>query len=246
MKDNTQLTKVIIIGAGRSGTNMLRDILTSIPKVSTWKCDEINPIWKYGNRHLVHDELEPSMSNRRIADRINREFERIARKEGADIVVEKTCANSLRVPYVFSIVPEAKFIFINRDGRDVVASAMKRWTSNLDLRYTLKKLQYVPKKDLPFYVWRYGINRLLRFFRGKNHLSFWGPVYKGMAKDANLISLAEVCSKQWSTCTLRANLASGIIPNEQKIYLKYEDFVTDPVKELKLTALAVTPLLLSQ
>ena len=37
MFDNT----VIIIGAPRSGTNILRDTLTSLSNVGTWGCDEI-------------------------------------------------------------------------------------------------------------------------------------------------------------------------------------------------------------
>ena len=36
------ITKVIIVGAGRSGTNMLRDF-DQFPNWTTWNCDEINP-----------------------------------------------------------------------------------------------------------------------------------------------------------------------------------------------------------
>ena len=43
---------VVIIGAPRSGTNMLRDVLTSLPGFATWPCDEINLIWRHGNRDL--------------------------------------------------------------------------------------------------------------------------------------------------------------------------------------------------
>ncbi|MDN5869897.1 MAG: sulfotransferase [Nitrococcus sp.] len=33
---------VVIIGAPSSGTNMLRDVLTPIPDVPTWPCENIN------------------------------------------------------------------------------------------------------------------------------------------------------------------------------------------------------------
>ena len=52
-----EYTPVIIIGSGRSGTNMLRDIITSIDGFETWDCDEINPIWRYGNRDYPTDEI---------------------------------------------------------------------------------------------------------------------------------------------------------------------------------------------
>ena len=40
---------LIIIGAGRSGTNILRDSLCKVDGVVTWNCDEINPLWRHGN-----------------------------------------------------------------------------------------------------------------------------------------------------------------------------------------------------
>ena len=33
---------VVIIGAPRSGTNMLRDVLVGVGGYATWPCDEIN------------------------------------------------------------------------------------------------------------------------------------------------------------------------------------------------------------
>lgn len=48
---------VIIIGAGRSGTNMVPDLLTAFPACATWPCDEINYIWRYGNAGFPTDEL---------------------------------------------------------------------------------------------------------------------------------------------------------------------------------------------
>ena len=95
-------------------------------------------MWKFGNRNRPDDELDPSDVNERISRFINSRFAQIARRNNCEIVIEKTCANSLRVPFVYRVVPDAKFIFITRDGRDVVASAMKRWVSKLDLRYTKK------------------------------------------------------------------------------------------------------------
>ena len=50
-------TTLIILGAPRSGTNSLRDSLTNIPGYYTWNCDEINYIWRYGNRDYPNDNL---------------------------------------------------------------------------------------------------------------------------------------------------------------------------------------------
>ena len=38
---------IIIIGAPRSGTNILRNTLTTFFEIGTWDCDEIPYIWLY-------------------------------------------------------------------------------------------------------------------------------------------------------------------------------------------------------
>jgi hypothetical protein len=230
------ITKVIIIGAGRSGTNMLRDLLVQLPNCGTWNCDEINPIWKFGNRERLDDELELKDANEKTCLYINKQFEKVARSNNFDIVVEKTCANSLRVPFVYKVVPEAKFIFITRDGKDVVASSMKRWVSKLDIGYTLKKLSYVPFQDLLFYIWRFGKMRLERMLKKESALSSWGPVYKGMDQDQDRLMLHELCAKQWQKCLNMSIEVMSNIPTDQRMHIQYEDFVLKPSHYLKRIA----------
>lgn len=230
------ITKVIIVGAGRSGTNMLRDLLVKLPNCTTWNCDEINPIWKFGNKDRPDDELVPLDANERICRFINSRFDKIAQRNNCEIVIEKTCANSLRVPFVYKVVPDAKFIFITRDGRDVVASAMQRWVSKLDITYTLKKLQYVPIQDLFHYVIHFSKIRLKRFLMGESVLSSWGPVYKGMDLDKKIMGLHELCAKQWSKCVESTTKGFAEIPADQMIHIKYEEFVLEPATYLKRIA----------
>jgi len=40
---------VIIIGAPRSGTNIIRDVIVTNNNFTTWPCDEINYVWRYKN-----------------------------------------------------------------------------------------------------------------------------------------------------------------------------------------------------
>lgn len=96
-------TDVVIVGAPRSGTNMLRDVLTSIPGATTWPCDEINLIWRHGNRDVPSDELAPEMARPEVTSYIRRRFDRIRRTD-APCVVEKTCANALRMGFVLSLI----------------------------------------------------------------------------------------------------------------------------------------------
>lgn len=225
-------TPVIIIGSGRSGTNMLRDIITSIPDFDTWDCDEINPVWRYGNKEHETDELSPSLASKKIKSYIRKRFDKRHKKSKAKYIVEKTCANSLRLDYIYEIFPEAKYIIINRDGRDVVPSAMKRWNSSFDFKYTLKKLRYVPLVDLFFYVWKFGSNRLKKTFLNQESLSFWGPVYKGIHKDIKALNLMELCAQQWKHCAENTIKHRENIPSQNVFDIRYETFVNDPKQKM--------------
>lgn len=230
-------TPVIIIGSGRSGTNMLRDIITNIDGFETWDCDEINPIWRFGNRNFPTDVLKPEQVTDRVKNYIRKRFNRIHKKTGSSFVVEKTCANSLRLAFVYKIFPEAKFIIINRDGRDVVPSAMKRWNASFELKYTLKKLRFVPLSDLGFYVGRFGKNRIKKSINPDQALSFWGPLYDGIEYDTKNKSLLEVCANQWKNCVENTIEDRKLIPEENIIDFKYESFVENPIEELNRFAI---------
>ena len=223
--------KVIIIGAPRSGTNMLRDILCSIEGVSTWPCDEINYIWRHGNIRHQSDEFTPEMANSRIAHYIQKQFDWVAQRHSCHTVVEKTCASSLRVPFIERIIPDAKYIFIRRNGLDVVDSAAKRWTATLDLGYIAAKARFVPLTDLPYYGSRYIYNRLHKLFTGQKRLAFWGPQLDNMNELLQSHTLEETCALQWEACVNSAASALSEIPSSRWTEVAYEEFVSEPFKK---------------
>ncbi len=224
---------VIIIGAPRSGTNMIRDVLCKLPGFETWPCDEINYIWRHGNVRQSSDEFSSGLATPKVIEFIKREFIKLATKRNALHVVEKTCANSLRVNFVHTIFPEAKYIFIVRDGVDVVASAMKRWRASLDIPYILRKLQYVPMSDLPYYGLQYLWNRVYFILSRQKRLTFWGPSFKDMETIIAKHSLEEICAIQWERCVETAARDFNKIPEEKIHQLRYEDFVQHPTEELE-------------
>jgi hypothetical protein len=220
-----QRAPLIIIGAGRSGTNILRDSICSLRGYETWPCDEINYIWRHGNIRKKHDRFTEEDYSPTIAEFIQNEFNKLYQKTNADSVVEKTCANSLRIPFIHKIFPDAKYVFIQRNGYDVAASARKRWTASLDIKYILEKARFVPIQDMPYYASRYLINRVKKLVSSENRLAYWGPVYPGMLQDLSKNSLIEICAMQWAACVKTAYKDLLELPQEQVYYLKYENFV---------------------
>ncbi len=234
---------IIIIGAPRSGTNMLRDVLCELEGFGTWPCDEINYIWRHGNIREETDEFGCELATEKVKKFIRNEFDNFARKNNLNILVEKTCANSYRVPFVDEVIPDAKYIFIYRDGVDVVGSSIIRWKASLDLPYIMKKVRYVPMSDLFYYASRYLGNHVYRLFSKEKRLAFWGPKFKGYKEALEKYSLPEVCALQWKASIKLSEKAFLNMPKEKVSKVRYEDFVTNPNKELKriLTELNICP-----
>ncbi|MEB8325979.1 sulfotransferase [Dietzia kunjamensis] len=231
----------IIVGAPRSGTNMLRDVLTSLEGFATWPCDEINLMWKHGNLDIPHDELTPEQARPEVVKYLRNQFQKIGRKYGAHTVVEKTCATSLRVGFASAVFPEARFIFIRRDGVDAAPSAMKRWNAPFELKYTLKKVRWVPRRDLPRHLSDFAKKRLTQICTGEvgrdnsdlKVSTWWGPRPADFRALQRAHSLDEVSTVQWKRCVDRSMEDLEGIPSEQVLEVVYEEFVRNPAPELK-------------
>lgn len=223
---------VIILGAARSGTNILRDVLTRAPGLVTWPCDEINYIWRYGNARHPTDALPAPAARPRVREYIRARFEALGRRR-AGRVVEKTCANTLRVPFVDRVMPEAVFVHIIRDGRDVTLSAMQRWTAPVDVPYVLAKARFVPTRDVPYYAARYMGHRLRALFDRHHRLPTWGPRFEGIEEWARTGTLEELAAAQWRACVEASLRDLADIDPERVCTIRYEDFTRDPPAELR-------------
>ena len=233
---NLPFTPVFIIGAGRSGTNILRDALCNLPGFATWPCDEINPIMRHGNIAMAHDRFTATQARPAVVRFIQRAFMREWKRQGRPpYLVEKTCANSLRVPFLAAIFPAARFIFLHRHGGDVLASARKRWRGEMELAslpYYWSKIRFTPLRDLPIYGWRFLKARASMMTGASEHMSSWGPTSPAMLDLPRDSSLETVCMRQWVDCVTTAEEDLRALGPGQVYRLSYEDFVSQPAEVL--------------
>jgi hypothetical protein len=224
--------KVVIIGAPRSGTNLLRDLICSISLCSTWPCDEINYIWRHFNVNFPSDEFPSSLATPRVEKFVNSAFDSLAYRTSSSFVIEKTCANSLRVPFVKRLLPDAKFLFIYRNGFEVIRSAEKRFKAPFELKYIAQKARYVPFSDFPYYSLRYLRHRVSKIFSESNSLPVWGPIFKDMPAYTANHSLLEVCAMQWASCVESSLHSFSSFSGSQFSSLSYEELVGNPAETL--------------
>jgi hypothetical protein len=224
---------VIIIGAPRSGTNILRDTLARLPGAGTWPCDEINYIWRHGNVRFPSDAFPPALARPSTRRYVRARFDRLAHRRGLRYVVEKTCANSLRIGFVDAVIERAKYLFIVRNGLDAVPSAVRRWKASLDFVYVMQKARFVPPTDVPYYATRYLMNRVYRHLSTERRLAFWGPRLDEMSRLLRERPVDEVAAIQWLQCVDAAERGLGALGPGRVLKIRYEEFVTRPEHELE-------------
>jgi hypothetical protein len=230
-----QYQPIILIGAARSGTKLVRDLIGAHPNVDKVPYD-ITYIWRMGNEAVPHDELGVELLTPQIRDRIVRKIS--AFSSGAPFLVEKTVENSVRVPYIQAVFPDARFIQLMRDGRDVVESVYREWTSSPDWGYIFKKALTYPILDAFGYATSYASSALRKVVtpdRTKT-TDTWGARYKGIVEDLESRELLEVCAIQWVRSVELSRSALSCLPAGQVLTIRYEAFVQSPEAHLNRIA----------
>ena len=224
---------VIVLGAARSGTKMMRDALAEATGAGKVPYD-VGFVWRRGNEAHPDDAISPASVDEHSLRFIHRFIDGYA--DGSPIsVIEKTVGNTMRIPVVAKAFPDAVYIHLIRDGVDVIESTRRQWTAPTRLGYILAKTRHFPLRMIPDHGLRYLLSLARRSVSKDGRVASWGPRYPGIDEDLRSQSLLVVCARQWGRAVTASSseLARlGLV----SIDVRYERLVQDPVAELRRIA----------
>jgi hypothetical protein len=244
---------IIILGAARSGTTLLADVILAKHPALVYVSEPVF-LWRYGHAYRPHDVLRARDATPAIRETIQSRFRRYLDGRPSCRLMEKTPSNCFRMPFILEVFPEAQVVHVLRDGRDVALSAAREWAgrgrprmpqgerppgdaarvggilkAHAQLRervFDLRSLLEVPayaRRALGV-VWR-------QAFHSSRYP--WGPRFPGLRQIRRTFSLLETCALQWELSVLAARSACLGLPRHQYVELRYEDLVQRPREEIE-------------
>jgi hypothetical protein len=199
---------VLIVGAPRSGTSLLYWILRASSGLANWP-GEAHEVWEAD----LHPALRGWSSNAASASdatpairaRIRRAFFLTVGPRRR--LIDKTPRNSLRIPFVDAVFPDARYVLLQRDGRDNVNSLLNAWRSPRYRTYRLPRPHAIPGTNPEW--WKF-------------------VLYPGWDEDASG-PLEVVCARQWIHCNECSLDALEGLAQHRWLGVRYEDLVDSPV-----------------
>lgn len=203
---------IFIIGAPRSGTSMLYAILRRSDRLTHWP-GEAHEVWEADYHPALRDwssnALDASDVEPGAAERIKKQFFLVA--GNGKRLIDKTPRNALRIGFIDALFPDARYVYLQRDGRDNVNSLINAWRTPRYRTYALPQPHAIPGVDPKW--WKF-------------------VLYPGWREDTKG-PLELVCANQWRHCNDAALAASGKIGLDRWVEVRYEQFVADPMEETK-------------
>ncbi len=225
------MNPIIIIGAPRSGTSFLSRIFSAHPDVMVLV--EPRLTWKYGN-DAKSDMLSVADARPEVKKYIQTRFSEVLEKSGKNILVEKTPSNALRVDFVRTVFPDAKFVHIMRNGKNSALSIRQFWQGSstgfqgIDPARLHNRMKEIRLKQVPYYArefWGRCIGSMQ--WSQKKKLGVWGPRLPGLDEMVRDLDLLEVACLQWRYCVEHACFAGRAMPNSQYLEIRLENFTED-------------------
>jgi len=234
---------LFIVGCGRSGTTVLGEALDRHPDVTNWY--EPYFIWDYLLGIPDTNVRTADMATPDVVRFIRREFETYRRKAGARIVVDKSPEHCFTIPFVTKVFPQARWVHLIRDGRDVTLSMNREWTKRAEIVARRDWRRFVAVAHEMLSLQPYWRNRLqavlfeLKTNRSLNPLEYlnkskwggrvgYGPRFPGWREHLDRLDPLQFNAMQWRTSVESVLAARVGFPPGHYMEVRYEDLLANP------------------
>lgn len=222
---------ILLLGNTRSGTTIVQQILGAHPNIAQWY--EPRTLWLFADPGRRHDEFDESDATDHVKRYIREQFLTFQRQNGDRIVMEKTPANILKIPYVQAIFPEATYLYVVRNPFSFISSVEMKWQSPITALGIRRRLKSTPVTQLHHYAGRLLRDQFNKRVLKRKYLNVWGPRYRDMDQDLKTNPLLTVIARQWSIPSKKAEHDLAGFEAGRVLRLRYEDFVEHPIAEME-------------
>jgi hypothetical protein len=132
-------------------------------------------------------------------------------------ILDKTPPNTYRVSYLAEAYPDAKFIYIVREGKTNISSLIEGWRSEKRFNFSFRNF------------WDYNKRLNIKGYKGKVW-KFTNPPGWEEYLDK---SLEEVCAFQWLSAHKYTQESLSKIDSNRWTQIRYEDLIASPEKYIR-------------
>jgi len=188
---------VFLLGFLRSGTTLLEQVLGSSPEIVA--LEEKGTLNMLGSIYMTSEDgldLLSSLDGQRLEDARKMYWARV-RELNVDIAgkifLDKQPLNTIKLPLIAKLFPDAKVLFALRDPRDVVFSCFRR-----QFRVNVTTYEFLSLTDAAkFYA---DTMRLAELYREKLSLNLYEHRYEDMVQDfeGRVRAVCDFIGTEWS------------------------------------------------
>ena len=244
------LPLVAVLGAGRSGTNLLADILAA--EDAFLNTVENRYIWNYRQTTYAHDHRSAEDATERTVAFIRKFFYEQAVRSG-QIPIDKTPSNVFRIDFMRQVFPRLKILHVIRDGRANIYSRLREWqggnavvsgqdaqgtvSRRADYRSALiaRRLERIrdmlgsgslPASRVPAFLYDNVPTFAGQFLLGKTPR--YAERFPGMAEHLKAYGLLGTAAAQWREGVLQAVASGKKLGAEHYMEVRYEHILEFP------------------
>lgn len=244
------LPLVAILGAGRSGTNLLADVVSA--EDGFVNTVENRYVWNYRQATFAHDLRTASEATESTAAFIRGFFAAHAARTGR-IPIDKTPSNIFRTGFVAAVFPRVKILHVIRDGRANIYSRLREWqggnavvaaqaadgsvTRRDDYRPALVRRRIerirdmvtsgsLPASRLPAFLYDNVPTFLRQALLGRS--TRYAERFPGMAAHLQAYGLLETAGAQWREGVMQAVVNGRRMAPQRYLEVRYEALLEQP------------------